>query len=71
MRAIIRTLPERLARVSKVQARYVSLRDMPGVNVEPMIAVIERSLEAAKVAAESPDVEGQIRALRALESFTT
>lgn len=67
----IQTLPEKLtreiARVTTLRAEYVSLDGMPNVNVKMTIMILDRALEAAKRAAGSADIEGQIAAVKSLE----
>ena len=67
-------LPEKLAReisrVTQLREQYISLRSWPGVNVEPAIYMMEDALEKAKQAAGSPDIEGQISAVKDLEGYT-
>lgn len=69
----IETLPGRLAReisrVTAIREHYVSLLGWSGVEVRPAIMMIEMALRRALEAAGSPDVEGQIAALRDLEGF--
>lgn len=68
------SLPEKLAReihrATKLRAQYVSLREMPQVNVEPLIVMIDASLEAAMQASGSNDIAAQIRAVEDLEGYT-
>lgn len=70
-----RTLPGQLAaEISRVTAlretyREAGRRGGSRVFVEPTIALLNRSIAAAIEAAGSPDIEGQIKAVKGLESW--
>ncbi len=68
-------LPEKLAReiarVTELRGQYAELVGMPGGNVRPVMFLIDHALEQAKLAAGSPDIEGQMAAVFDLEGFTS
>jgi hypothetical protein len=62
-------LTRQIARVAVIGERYRCLGVMPGVNVLPVIHLIDRALETAHEAAASGDALTIIRSLRDLEGF--
>ena len=71
----IKTLPGRLAaeisRVTELREQYRETGKMiPQANVAPAVSMMSAALAAAIQAAGSPDIQGQIVAVRDLERFT-
>lgn len=62
-------LAREIARVTELRGQYASLDGMPGVNVKPLMFLIDQSLEVAKKAAGENDALTQIAALKTLEGF--
>lgn len=62
-------LAREIARVTELRGQYASMDGVPGVNVKPVMALIDTALEAAKRAAGVDDAVEQIRALQDLEGF--
>ena len=71
----IQTLPGKLAaeisRVTTLRAQYEAVGRLIGstMNVMPAIYMMTKSLDNAIAAANSPDIEEQIRAIRDLETW--
>lgn len=67
-------LPETLAleirRVTEIREQYRALDGMPGVNVGPVLALTERALTSACVAAGSDNIGDMIAAVKDLRGFT-
>lgn len=70
MPSLAEALPAEIARVSAVKERYVGLRGMRGVNVEPGIALIGLSLETAIKASGSGDVVAMLLAYEDLKAIS-
>jgi len=69
-------LPEKLARelvrVTAIRERYHEIGAHSGANsvvVAPQIMMMDQVIEQGCKAAGSPDIEGQIRAIQALEEW--
>lgn len=71
MTSLADALPAEIKRVSAIRAEYASLRGMPGVNVEPAIFLMDRSLDLAIVAASHGDVAGMVGALADLRGYSS
>lgn len=67
-------LPEKLAReigrVTALRGIYADIDGTPGVNVKPVMFLIDQSLENAKRAAGMDDIAAQLSAVADLEGFT-
>lgn len=72
----IQTFPGELAaqisRVTEIREQYCEAAKIAGsqANFIPSIMMMTRSLDAAIQAANSPDIEGQIRAVRDLREYS-
>ncbi len=67
-------VPEKLAceieRVAILRERYKTLDGTRGVNVKPVLFMMNSALDSAKSAAGLNDAETQIAALNELQGFT-
>jgi hypothetical protein len=65
-------LPREIARVrDDVMPAYLALRGTPGVMVEPALALMRASLDAASRAMVDGDVVAMLRALEDLRGYNT
>jgi hypothetical protein len=63
-------LPREIARVrDQVMPAYLSLRGVPGVSVEPALAMMRGALDAASKAMIEGDVVEMLRAYEELKGF--
>lgn len=63
-------LPREMARVrDEILPQYLALRGMPNVIVEPQIAMMRASLDAAATAMARGDVVAMIRAYQDLKEY--
>ena len=61
MTNLAEALPAQIARVREIQDHYKELRGLPNVIVEPQIAMMEASIQAAIKAAAAGDVVQMLR----------
>lgn len=61
MASLAEQLPKEIARVRAVQDTYKALRSMPGVLVEPQIAMMEHAINEATKACAGGDVVAMLR----------
>ncbi len=65
-------LPREMARVrDEVMPQYLALRGMPGVSVEPALALMRASLDRAAKAMAEGDVVAMLRAYQDLKECQT
>lgn len=64
-------LAREIRRVTELRCEYARLKNMPGLNVAPVMLLMERALEKACVAAGSGEVVTVIAAINDLEGFTS
>lgn len=62
-------LPKEITRVRELQAQFKELRRMPNVIVEPQIAMMEASIQAAIKASAEGDVVEMIRCYQDLKGY--
>lgn len=63
-------LPREMARVrDQVMPQYLALRDMPNVIVEPQLAIMRASLDAAAKAMAAGDVVAMLRCYQDLKEY--
>lgn len=62
-------LAREIARVTELRCRYEEVARMPNVFAVPQIAMMRAAIEQACQAADSSDIEGQIKAIQILAEF--
>jgi hypothetical protein len=63
-------LPQEINRVRALQDEYKAMRRMPGLLVEPAIALMEASIQNAVRVSTEGDVVEMLRAYEDLKGFT-
>jgi len=69
MASLATALPNEIQRVSRIRDEFISLRGMPGVMVEPQIAIMTAEIDRATRACASGDVIGMMRAYESLKGY--
>lgn len=69
MSSLAEALPTEIKRVRDIRDMYVSLRGMPGVNVEPVIFMIDKAVDRAIEAAVAGDAIVMLDCLERLKGF--
>ena len=59
-------LVREITRVEKLRERYEAVRDLPHIDVEPVLKLLDDSLHKAAEAVEGSDPAAQLAALREL-----
>ena len=59
-------LVREITRVEKLRERYEAVRDLPHIDVEPVLKLLDASLSKAAEAVEGTDPAAQLAALREL-----
>lgn len=67
----VEKLAQEIERCAELREQYRSLDGMPGVNVAPVVAMLNETLIEATRAAGSNDAITVIQALQKLEGFTS
>lgn len=70
MTSLAEALPAEINRVIALKGEYVSLRDLPEVNVAPAIAMMTASIERAIRVSIEGDGVGMVAALADLREYT-
>ena len=69
MCSIAEGIQNEIKRVTELKERYVELRNMPNVIVEPQIAMMQHAIERAVSALAQGDVIEVLRSYEHLKSF--